>query len=79
MWSDRVLNRGPLTYESGALPTALRGPAPVTGTSSKTKGELSMRITWLIPYLEHSKVCSNRDLENPNLKRKVLSVMGSIA
>ena len=45
MWSDRVLNRGPLTYESGALPTALRGPAPVTGTSSKTKGELSMRIT----------------------------------
>ena len=28
MWPDRVLNPGPLTYESGALPTALRGPAP---------------------------------------------------
>ena len=27
MWPDRVLNPGPLTYESGALPTALRGPA----------------------------------------------------
>ena len=27
MWSDRVSNPGPLTYESGALPTALRGPA----------------------------------------------------
>ena len=26
MWSDRVSNPGPLTYESGALPTALRGP-----------------------------------------------------
>ena len=27
MWPDRVSNPGPLTYESGALPTALRGPA----------------------------------------------------
>ena len=27
MWPDRVLNPGPLTYESVALPTALRGPA----------------------------------------------------
>ena len=25
MWTDRVSNPGPLTYESGALPTALRG------------------------------------------------------
>ena len=27
MLPDRVLNPGPLTYESGALPIALRGPA----------------------------------------------------
>ena len=27
MWPDRVSNPGPLSYESGALPTALRGPA----------------------------------------------------
>ena len=27
MLPDRVSNSGPLTYESGALPTALRGPA----------------------------------------------------
>ena len=27
MQPDRVSNQGPLTYESGALPTALRGPA----------------------------------------------------
>ena len=27
MWPVRVLNPGPLTYESGALLTALRGPA----------------------------------------------------
>ena len=28
MWSDQVSNPGPLAYESGALPIALRGPAP---------------------------------------------------
>ena len=27
MWPDRVSNPGPLTYKSGAQPTALRGPA----------------------------------------------------
>ena len=27
MWPDRVSNPGPLTYESGARPIALRGPA----------------------------------------------------
>ena len=27
MWPDRVSNPGPLTYESGALPTALHSPA----------------------------------------------------
>ena len=27
MWPDRVSNPGPLTYESGALPTALRSLA----------------------------------------------------
>ena len=27
MWPGRVSNPGPLTYESGALPTALCGPA----------------------------------------------------
>ena len=27
MWPDRVSNPGPLTLESDALPTALRGPA----------------------------------------------------
>ena len=27
MWPDQVSNPEPLTYESGALPTALCGPA----------------------------------------------------
>ena len=30
MLPDRVSNPGPLTYESGALPIALRGPAMKT-------------------------------------------------
>ena len=30
MLPDRVSNPGPLTYESGALPIALRGPAVKT-------------------------------------------------
>ena len=30
MWPDRVSNPGHLTYESGAPPTALRGPAGFT-------------------------------------------------
>ena len=32
MLPDRVSNPGPLTYESGALPIALRGPAYVMKT-----------------------------------------------
>ena len=31
MLPDRVSNPGPLTYESGALPIALRGPAVKKG------------------------------------------------
>ena len=31
MLPDRVSNPGPLTYESGALPIALHGPASLKG------------------------------------------------
>ena len=39
MLPDRVSNPGPLIYESGALPTALRGPAQnnANGTGMKVK------------------------------------------
>ena len=33
MLPDRVSNPGPLTYESGALPIALRGPAQCVSTA----------------------------------------------
>ena len=46
MWPDRVSNPGPLTYKSGALPTALcHGPAKVHRTDlvncshSRSEGE----------------------------------------
>ena len=36
MLPDQVSNPGPLTYESGALPIALRGPALLFGELSST-------------------------------------------
>ena len=38
MLPDRVSNPGPLTYESGALPTALRGPADISLTELRPPG-----------------------------------------
>ena len=35
MLPDRVSNPGPLTYESGALPIALRGPARSIGSGEE--------------------------------------------
>ena len=35
MLPDRVSNPGPLTYESGALPIALRGPASIKEKSRR--------------------------------------------
>ena len=35
MWPDRVSNPGPLTFESCALPTALRSPATKTEHNTK--------------------------------------------
>ena len=43
MLPDRVSNPGPLTYESGALPIALRGPAG-TGILIESMMELRPRL-----------------------------------
>ena len=43
MLPDRVSNPGPLTYESGALPIALRGPAELV-LKGKTSASLSGAI-----------------------------------
>ena len=44
MLPDRVSNPGPLTYESGALPIALRGPAPRMGLRGKTLGQTHCKV-----------------------------------
>ena len=46
MWPDRVSNPGPLTYESGALPTALRGPAFQMGFTLKGKPKGANSFLW---------------------------------
>ena len=43
MWPDRVSNPGPLTYESGAIPTARHGPA--------------LLVEDLLSFLGHIKSC----------------------
>ena len=46
MLPDRVSNPGPLTYESGVLPIALRGPA------KKMYSKASMTRTPLEPLMD---------------------------
>ena len=46
MLPDRVSNPGPLTYESGALPIALRGPA-IQWITSCHKNRMTTRIITL--------------------------------
>ena len=43
----RVSNPGPLTYESGALPIALRGPANVSKENNLGPGE-KIRYIWCL-------------------------------
>ena len=44
MLPDRVSNPGPLTYESGALPIAPRGPAPRMGLRGKKLGQTHYKV-----------------------------------
>ena len=44
MLPDRVSNPGPLTYESGALPIALRGPAEAQDDLEAADREGSQRV-----------------------------------
>ena len=53
MLPDRVSNTGPLTYESGALPIALRGPAIINEKFVFNKDEAQHAHTrkYMIHYL----------------------------
>ena len=53
MLPDRVSNPGPLTYESGALPIALRGPVK---SLANEKFTYSLQVSYVLSLF----VCSMR-------------------
>ena len=57
MLPDRVSNPGPLTYESGALPIALRGPAKFGWKHAHIYTELNCKTC-----LVHRKQAQQRGL-----------------
>ena len=57
MLPDRVSNPGPLTYESGALPIALRGPAHPLPESQILK-EYALPIRRMF-YVQNMSQCVN--------------------
>ena len=44
MWPDQVSNPGPLTYESGALPTELRDPADPSRDTFQEMSTISFQL-----------------------------------
>ena len=46
MLPDQVSNPGPLTYESGALPIALRGPASQIRREHKAHHDNIQKLRW---------------------------------
>ena len=52
MLPDRVSNPGPLTYESGALATALRGPARRVGCTTFTVYKLQQMSVRLHRFID---------------------------
>ena len=59
MLPDRVSNPGPLTYESGALPIALRGPGKPKLDFEDTTYEYTVELQWLEHLLDH-EICSRQ-------------------
>ena len=68
MWPDRVSNPGPLTYESGAQLTALRGPAKslVTNTVVITR-VLRNQIISLPLYAFYTHICATYKYNTYNI------------
>ena len=61
MLPDRVSNPGPLTYESGALPIALRGPAEKTLITLDKCTGLSQSLHGIHAILLVLERCSSLD------------------
>ena len=71
MWPDRVSNPGPPTYESGALPIALRGPAFKMATACITQVrafimvDAAFHLVSVIRYfaIAFKKIMKNKDYD----------------
>ena len=62
MLPDRVSSQGPLTYESGALPIALRSPADIILTSeliSTMTLDVGTLILWATPSYYALSFCED--------------------
>ena len=66
MLPDRVSNPGPLTYESGALPISLRGPAqrPFETIFQFISGRLPERGRKKREMIDERKKCQNNPHQN---------------
>ena len=61
MLPDRVSSPGPLTYESGALPIALRGPADEINSTSDSRHQMGNSVMCLsigTPKNNKFSICS---------------------
>ena len=56
MLPDRVSNPGPLTYESGALPIALRGPALLVVMSVCMFGAVQFLNVFILTLMGYDEV-----------------------
>ena len=75
MLPDRVSNPGPLTYEPGALPTALRGPAPNGKRHFDTVDILGSKMTGKSQELIQSNPTSNpKNPKGKNHTHKLINV-----
>ena len=71
MLPDRVSSPGPLTYESGALPIALRGPA----LDNKESGQISLltnciHITCRISLFVCAEINQANGMREQKIKKK---------
>ena len=70
MWPDLVSNPGPLTYDSGALSTAPRGPAISYRDPTRTKVEVA-EVFKAVTYC----VLSASDQSGPGCSKLTMSLV----
>ena len=78
MWPDRVSNPRPLTYWSGALPTALRGPARINSRMPVLNPTIQLAVVYLYTKYERSILNDCGDIFNKKVLRNCGRTDGQI-